>query len=713
MENDIVLDLKDKSFACRDIAGKRGIIKEGRPTPVLLKKVGRRSFQSKWYDQIDWLCASKSEEKLYCWPCLLFQPKSGHSWTHKGYSNYQHILKDSTIHAKSMNHLNNYKRLKIFGMYDIVTAISESAKLEKERHNTLVEENRKYLKYIVNAILYLCKQELPLRGHDEKIDSLNRGNYRELLHCFSKIDSVFASRLFEKEGSRHFSGVSNTIQKELISAIDSVIADVIHTEIESAPFISVQADETTDCAMHAQLSIIIRYVTGCKINERFLGFYDVSDDKSASRLADVIEIALNSFSDSKSKLVSQTYDGAAVMAGERNGVQIRLREKGFKYGDFIHCYAHKLNLVLSKSTEKVSGVKLFFSYLRSFSKFTSSSTKRKSVFRLFNINIPSLCVTRWCYKSRTVSAIKDNREKLINALDHILNHTERWDEETLTDTDTLLSKLNDFTFMFFINCFHVILSHAEKLFDILQCRQLDMKYAQEKINDFIQLLLNYSSEEHFENIVQKTMADIETPSESDPPPAKRTRGNQMNYKFIYFEIMQNIVSSLTERFANIEDFFYFELLDVEKFEVFAHTFPKRHIDALQEKYPDIFDFKSLTNELKYLYNDKDFKQCKSSKAILELLHELGFLSAMSETVRLIQLFLTIPATSVANERSFSTLDRIRSFLRCTMAQDRLSSLARISIEKQILIDLEHRKELHDKILDKFALKPRRLEFMFK
>ena len=97
----------------------------------------------------------------------------------------------------------------------------------------------------------------------------------------------------------------------------------------------------------------------------------------------------------------------------------------------------------------------------------------------------------------------------------------------------------------------------------------------------------------------------------------------------------------------------------------------------RKKYPGIFDLKSLTSELRYLYSDNDFKKCSSSKAILEILHELGFLSAMSETVRLIQLFLTIPATSVSNERSFSTLDRIRSFLRCTMAEDRLSSLARI------------------------------------
>ncbi|OAF71269.1 hypothetical protein A3Q56_00942 [Intoshia linei] len=47
-----------------------------------------------------------------------------------------------------------------------------------------------------------------------------------------------------------------------------------------------------------------------------------------------------------------------------------------------------------------------------------------------------------------------------------------------------------------------------------------------------------------------------------------------------------------------------------------------------------------------------------------------------------ELLLTIPITSVSNEKSFLTLNRIRSYLRCIMVQDRLSSMTRISIEKK-------------------------------
>lgn len=44
-----------------------------------------------------------------------------------------------------------------------------------------------------------------------------------------------------------------------MQAIGNVISDECKCEFSKAPFMTVQADETTVCAVHAQLSII-RYV---------------------------------------------------------------------------------------------------------------------------------------------------------------------------------------------------------------------------------------------------------------------------------------------------------------------------------------------------------------------------------------------------------------------------------------------------------------------
>ena len=43
--------------------------------------------------------------------------------------------------------------------------------------------------------------------------------------------------------------------------------------------------------------------------------------------------------------VAQSYDGAAVMLDELNGVQAKVKESA-PDAIFIHCFTHKLNLVL-------------------------------------------------------------------------------------------------------------------------------------------------------------------------------------------------------------------------------------------------------------------------------------------------------------------------------------------------------------------------------
>ena len=78
------------------------------------------------------------------------------------------------------------------------------------------------LKNLTQAVLYLSRQELAFRGHDESNDSLNRGNYMELLERFAKMDSVFERQLHgtlvesSLRGAGRFTGVSPDIQNDLI-----------------------------------------------------------------------------------------------------------------------------------------------------------------------------------------------------------------------------------------------------------------------------------------------------------------------------------------------------------------------------------------------------------------------------------------------------------------------------------------------------------------
>ncbi len=73
---------------------------------------------------------------------------------------------------------------------------------------------------------------------------------------------------------------------------------------------------------------------------------------------------------------------------------------------------------------------------------------------------------------------------------------------------------------------------------------------------------------------------------------------------------------------------------------------------------------------------------------------------------LLTIFLTVPVTSAEGERAFSCLKRIKSCLRTTMNQVRLSSVSIINIHSIIAAKLN----IED-LIDIFAsLKERRLQF---
>jgi hypothetical protein len=73
--------------------------------------------------------------------------------------------------------------------------------------------------------------------------------------------------------------------------------------------------------------------------------------------------------------------------------------------------------------------------------------------------------------------------------------------------------------------------------------------------------------------------------------------------------------------------------------------------------------------------------------------------------------LTIPATSAADERSFSTLKRLKNYFRNSQIQDRLSSLA--LIEKSFLKKLQSKPCSLDEVIDLLAMKNRRIELNYK
>ncbi|ESO05695.1 hypothetical protein HELRODRAFT_153391, partial [Helobdella robusta] len=72
----------------------------------------------------------------------------------------------------------------------------------------------------------------------------------------------------------------------------------------------------------------------------------------------------------------------------------------------------------------------------------------------------------------------------------------------------------------------------------------------------------------------------------------------------------------------------------------------------------------------------------------------------------LQILLTIAVSIASCERSFSKLKIILSFLRASMGQDRLSDLALMSVEREVLEQI-----YFDDIINQFAaVKARKINF---
>ncbi|XP_063918636.1 zinc finger MYM-type protein 1-like [Zophobas morio] len=304
----------------------------------------------------------------------------------EGYSDIRHIGTALQKHDQSEEHKFASLKLKLLGKRSqtIQNSLNSAYRENILKQNEIIKENRDIIRRLIDMIIFLGTQEQALRGHDESQNSLNQGNFKELANLLSKFDDKFKKFLDE---SSVFSGLSKTIQNDLIDSINKIISQIISAEIKQSPCFSWQVDETTDIQCLSQLSVIFRYVTNGKIVERFMGFF-------------------NDF-DLANKLIGQTYDGASVMSGELNGLQSKIKNVASQ-ALFIHCYAHRMNLILQDSAT-----------------FFSKSTKRTKVLdEVGTARIPSGSDTRWNYKSRTINVIINERSELLEVFEYILNSDE-------------------------------------------------------------------------------------------------------------------------------------------------------------------------------------------------------------------------------------------------------------------------------------------------
>ena len=155
---------------------------------------------------------------------------------------------------------------------------------------------------------------------------------------------------------------SPDIQNGILHAASRTVIEKIEEEACQAKYFAVMADESRDISKTEQVSLCIRYVINSNVYEKFLGFYD-AQDVDAEALSTLIVKALQNRGLTIQNCIAQCYVGAAVMSGEHTGVQSRIKNI-VDHCIFVHCHAHRLNLVLVSTARKIRSCDDFFCVLQ-------------------------------------------------------------------------------------------------------------------------------------------------------------------------------------------------------------------------------------------------------------------------------------------------------------------------------------------------------------
>lgn len=715
--NDPIVQLLETPFRRWSNNNKNELVRLGKPTPMLSclskdKKGGKefsRVFNSNWYKIHIWLCGSHYNQALYCWPCLLLS-RTVSVWTTKGYSDFKNLSRSIKIHESAKEHIHSMLGLKNLenNSLTIADALTEHGSLFKKKFNENVRLNRLFMEHLIDIVLFLGRQELAFRGHDESSNSLNKGNFKELfemhiIRCSLEIQNHYSTI------KNVFSGLSNTIQNELISCISQHVLNCIKSEIKQCMFFSVQVDDTTDIFQRTQCSIIVRYLTDkSELVERFLGFFNVSENRSAEGLFNLLNYTLLEF-DIKNKLVGQCYDGASVMAGHINGLQAKVIEIA-PNALFTHCLAHRLNLVLQHGCSANTQCRIFFANITGISSFFHNSTARTNVVdSIIGKRMPQFVQTRWASRSKILHLLVDKWNEFKTVFEIIINNSNS-SPESICGSIGHLKNLKSFDFAFMAQIFSRIFLLTDSLYNILQTKSFDIEYCMRQINIVHDLISKKRNDSEFLIIFNNAIALTKQPK------ATRTVSNpELNYKALYFEILDNILVQINTRFQNNNKLIFLQLGDVSKFELYSRFFPQKALENLEQSYSNLlFDIKKLKVELEVLYNDKKYQNLNHVYDLIKIFENDGLKVILPEVYKLFSLILTIPSTSVSVERSFSCLKRIKTYLRNSISQNRLSSLAVMSIEKGLIENLKNTEVFYDPVIDIYSnLKNRNIDLQYK
>ena len=684
----------------------------------------KRSFQHNWIKQFPWLSYSVTSNGGYCVYCFLFAKRHmnlGQLVT-SPMTNFTRAKVTLQEHEKQVSHK--------MASEDTVAFISRVERggpsigqlLQKEASASILK-NRCKLKSILKSIVFCGKQVIALRGHCEQdSESSNPGNFRALLKFRVDAGDVVLEEHF-KNAPKNATYTSPQIQNDLIACVGKWIRDKILLEVQSAKFFAVIADEAADCSNKEQLPLVLRFVDKEDvIREEFVDFIFCDTGTTGSAIAAKILEALNNYGLDLDFLRGQAYDGAGNMAGKYRGAAAVI-QSSHPNAVYVHCAAHTLNLCVVAASS-VQCIKNMMSTMVEICLFFSNSPKRelelekniKSMISGAATKLVNLCKTRWVARINALEVFYDLYPAVVKILEIISEDSSSgWNSESSKSAHTLLVCITQFEFIMAFIVGLRCLDYIKGLTITLQKRTIDICQAYNEVGN-VQAALNEVREgidtyhkKWFDDAVQ--LGRISNASEPQIPRRcnrQTARSNvpgdtpEVYYKrCISIPFIDELLGHLTSRFSDIQQKALKGLMLVPSV-LMDSSLPHSTVEELKSYYKnDLLSVSSFETEF-HLWKTKwtSFNRQLPDSPSVALLHAKK--NMFPNIHQLLRIVCTLPATSGEYERSVSVLRRLKTYLRSTMSNERLSGLALMHTNYDLKLDFEE-------IINIFARKhPRRM-----
>lgn len=175
----------------------------------------------------------------------------------------------------------------------------------------------------------------------------------------------------------------------------------------------------------------------------------------------------------------------------------------------------------------------------------------------------------------------------------------------------------------------------------------------------------------------------------------------------YFRSLDQVVAELESRFTGNDQDVLCALGDI----VAGNQPTQRSFQLVADHYELDEDLLTVEQDMFRNFRDSnDDIRLESAVDVLGCMHENGLNDFLPHFAKAVKVLSIIPATSCTSERSFSALRRLKTYLRSTMEQSRLNSLAVICIER-VYANLVLKNDI-DKIINVLASRKGRASAFF-